>query len=100
MKCQRYVESGHLSFITVLIIPGMAAKKNRAIHVFTHIKSTHLDGLVCSNTSTEISILGPIVSTCTIYLSIKVEWSRVSVQNVLEHDGIAWTNHQYKLTCI
>ena len=64
------VESGHLSLITVFIIPGMAAKKNRAIHVFTHIKSTYLDGLVCSNTSTEISILRPIVSTCTIYLSI------------------------------
>ena len=89
-----------LSLITVLIIPGMAAKKNRAIHVFTHIKSTYLDGLVCSNTSTEISILRLIVSTCTIYLSIEVEWGRVSVQNILEHDGITWTNHQCNLTCI
>ena len=40
----------------------MAVKKNMAIHVFTHIKSTYLDGLVCSNTLTEISILRPIVS--------------------------------------
>ena len=78
----------------------MAEKKNRAIHVFTHIKSTYLDGLVCSNTSTEISILRPIFSTCKIDLSIEVECSRVQVQNILRHDGITWTNHQYKLTCI
>ena len=77
-KCQRWVECGHLSFITVLIIPGMAAKKNRAIHVFTHIKS--LDGLVCSNTSTEISILRSIVSTCTIYI-FQLRWSGVGFQS-------------------
>ena len=62
--------------------------------------STYLDGLVCSNTSKEISIPRPILSICTIYILIEVEWSRVSVQNVLEHDGIALTNHEFKLTGI